>query len=126
MGGSREPSSAAVVGMLFGKGDDVGVTIVDATDAVYNSDGPGSTSFNMVEMAKKIQLWTTMDENRATKMLGWYSFGLVATAEHLKIHSKVKYFNGIFIGTRKCDCAVGSPDDRVWRGPTISAHGSEP
>ena len=89
VGGSKEPTSVAVVGMLFGKRDEDGVTIVDATDAVYESNGSGNTSFNMPELTKKIKLWTTMGENRATEMLGWYSFGLTATAEHLKIHSVV-------------------------------------
>lgn len=86
VGGARLPPGSVVLGVLFGQRKEDRVTIVDATDAVYDCVGSGIV-VNKTELSKKITLWTTMD--RATEFLGWYSFGVAASCEHFELHSMV-------------------------------------
>ena len=87
MGGSKLPSTASAIGLLFGIQDGQDVSIFDGTEAKYNiTDGIWSVDAD--DVIKKKGLWTAVYTNY--ELLGWYTVGDIITSAHMDIHKSVK------------------------------------
>lgn len=80
------PASAPVYGLLFGTNSDGICSICDSVDINYTYEGqemhilPG-------EIENKSKLWTAVFTTYT--LVGWYSFGVDATADHKKFHHMI-------------------------------------
>jgi hypothetical protein len=72
LGGSKLPTSAPVVGLLFGLFDGTSYSVCDNTDVVLeNVNGEFCILDSDIERRKR--LWTTVYQS--FRLIGWYSFG---------------------------------------------------
>jgi COP9 signalosome complex subunit 6 len=95
MGGSKLPSNYPVIGLLFGIQTGLDVSIIDATDALYEVDSKGEVVLHCAEIEKKKGLWTAVYANY--EMLGWYTLAndCIATPSHMSIHRGMCAFNEV-------------------------------
>jgi COP9 signalosome complex subunit 6 len=76
--------------------DGLDVSIIDATDAIYDLDATShEVVLNTEEIEKKKRLWTAVYTNY--EMLGWYTLdtGAQPTASHMNIHRAICAFNEV-------------------------------
>lgn len=83
MGGATIPKDSPVFGLIFGTNDGNNISVLDATDAIYEV-AQGKLSIPQEEIEKKVKLWTAVYVSY--KILGWYSFGNEATLQHLDFY----------------------------------------
>lgn len=87
------PTNSPVIGLLFGIQSGLDVSIIDATDAIYDIDGESIVLLNAVEIEKKKKLWTAVYS--AYELLGWYTLtkGGQVQPMHMAIHRDMMAFN---------------------------------
>lgn len=73
MGGTKFRPDDPVVGFLFGVQDGLDISIIDATEAVYEVGSEGNIVLNKVKTVEKRELWTKVFANH--ELLGWYTIG---------------------------------------------------
>lgn len=91
-GGSRMASNSPVIGLLFGVQDGLDISIIDATDAIYDVVG-GVVILNSPEIEKKKRLFTAVFASY--ELLGWYTLtnGNQVLPVHMTIHRDMMAFN---------------------------------
>lgn len=73
MGGSKLLPGSPVIGLLFGIQSGLNISIIDATDALYDVGPSGAVIMNMPKVVEKVRLWTAVFTN--FELLGWYTVG---------------------------------------------------
>jgi len=91
LGGSRISSTSPVIGLLFGIQNGLEISIVDASDALYDVDENNNIQFMEEEIKKKIELWTAVFNTY--ELLGWYTFGSEVSPIFLDIHKTMSAFH---------------------------------
>mmetsp|Transcript_52 Transcript_52/g.63 ORF Transcript_52/g.63 Transcript_52/m.63 type:complete len:306 (-) Transcript_52:403-1320(-) len=91
-GGSKMPSNSPVIGLLFGVQNGLDISIIDASDAIYEVVG-GVVVLNSVEIEKKKVLMTAVFTTY--ELLGWYTLtdGSQVLPVHMSIHRDMMAFN---------------------------------
>ena len=91
-GGSRMASNSPVIGLLFGVQNGLDISIIDATDAIYDVVG-GVIILNSPEIEKKKRLFTAVFASY--ELLGWYTLtnGNQVLPVHMTIHRDMMAFN---------------------------------
>jgi len=91
------PYNSPVIGLLFGIQNGLEVSIIDASDAIYECLPPSNSSINfpeirlnLHEIQKKKTLWTAVYANY--ELLGWYSVGKLLFSSHIEIHNSVRNY----------------------------------
>ena len=98
-GGSKMARNSPVVGLLFGVQSGLDISIIDATDAIYDVTpssmlgGEPTIVLNSVEIEKKKRLWTAVYANY--ELLGWYTVtnGTQVLPTHMTLHREMMAFN---------------------------------
>lgn len=93
-GGSRLDPKSPVIGLLFGELLNNAISIVDATDAIFEIK---DNNIHLVpqKIVKKVELWTAVYATHS--LLGWYTFGIEINESHLSMHQSVSKSIFIFI-----------------------------
>lgn len=94
VGGTKLLNSAPVIGLLFGIQSGLDISIIDATDAIYEAipcDDGWEVLLKTEEIEKKRQLWTAV--YTSYELLGWYAVGSEVNRQHMNIHMAMKAFN---------------------------------
>jgi COP9 signalosome complex subunit 6 len=86
------PSNSPVIGLLFGVQNGLDISIIDASDAIYEVVG-GVVVLNSVEIEKKKVLMTAVFTSY--ELLGWYTLtdGSQVLPVHMTIHRDMMAFN---------------------------------
>eukprot|EP00596_Hydrurales_sp_CCMP1899_P002542 CAMPEP_0119035040 /NCGR_PEP_ID=MMETSP1177-20130426/2023_1 /TAXON_ID=2985 /ORGANISM="Ochromonas sp, Strain CCMP1899" /LENGTH=263 /DNA_ID=CAMNT_0006992919 /DNA_START=363 /DNA_END=1154 /DNA_ORIENTATION=- len=86
------PSNSPVIGLLFGVQNGLDISIIDASDAIYEVVG-GVVVLNSVEIEKKKVLMTAVFTTY--ELLGWYTLtdGSQVLPVHMSIHRDMMAFN---------------------------------
>lgn len=86
------PSDSPVIGLLFGIQNGLDISIIDATDAIYEIVN-GQIILNNAEIEKKKRLFTSVFANY--ELLGWYILtnGNQVEPVHMSIHRDMMAFN---------------------------------
>jgi len=92
MGGTKFAKTDPVIGFLFGVQVGLEVSIIDATEAVYEMS-EGRAVLNKAKTAEKRELWTKVYANH--ELLGWYTVNGGAEPEGwcLAIHREMMELN---------------------------------
>jgi len=88
VGGSKQPATSAVIGVLFGKQDDLEVSIFDAIEVAYDDD---TMTMDEGFLTKQVDLYTAVYKDK--ELLGWYAVASEATSGHLALHKDFLKFN---------------------------------
>ena len=72
MGGTKFAPTDPVIGLLFGVQNGLEVSVIDATEAVYEMVN-GRAVLNAAKVLEKRELWTKVYANH--ELLGWYTVG---------------------------------------------------
>ena len=91
LGGSTISSKAPVIGLLFGIHYGLDISIVDASDALYDVDESNNIQFREEDIKKKIELWTAVFSTY--ELLGWYTFGSDISPMIIDIHKIMSSFH---------------------------------
>jgi len=91
LGGSTISSTAPVIGLLFGIQSGLDISIIDASDALYNVDENNNIDFREADIKKKIELWTAVFNSY--ELLGWYTFGSDISPININIHKIMSNFH---------------------------------
>jgi Maintenance of mitochondrial structure and function len=85
-------SDSPVIGLLFGIQNGLDISIIDATDAIYEVVG-GEVVLNSPEIEKKKRLFTAV--YASYELLGWYTLskGNKVLPVHMSIHRDMMAFN---------------------------------
>lgn len=89
-GGNLLPTSAPLVGLLFGPVlNDGTVVIFDAVEAIYSFNPVVDTlpQLNLPKLAERKSLWCTI--HPTYEMLGWYTVGSAIEEWHIKLHQEM-------------------------------------
>jgi COP9 signalosome complex subunit 6 len=90
VGGTKLPSNSPTYGLLFGTETGQEVSLCEATEALYELVDDKIVVLKD-EIAKKANLWTAVYVNY--KLLGWYTFGIDTTFDHMKFHEEMSFFH---------------------------------
>jgi len=89
LGGSKQPRTAPVMGLLFGtQSDSLAVSICDATEVAYDEK---TLKMDEAFLRKQVELYTAVYKDK--ELLGWYAVAPRAGPEHLALHKDFLKFN---------------------------------
>jgi len=89
LGGSKQPKTAPVMGLLFGtQSDTLEVSIADATEVAYDEK---TLKMDEAYLRKQVELYTAVYKDK--ELLGWYAVAARAGPEHLALHKDFLKFN---------------------------------
>lgn len=73
-GGSKLPTNAPLIGLLFGPVTNGVISICDGANAVYEFDTERGTQLNLPRIAERKTLWCTVYPSH--ELVGWFSVGV--------------------------------------------------